>query len=74
MYILDNYEIDEDIEKISLEYQRTALLKRKDNYIPTNMSCCICQEDFITMESYEEHIQKHGEESDFEFLNTMVKQ
>ncbi|XP_065368580.1 uncharacterized protein LOC135961041 isoform X2 [Calliphora vicina] len=69
----DNLEIDENEMKIPLEYQGSAMQLCKENFFPTNMSCCICQEDFSTMDTYEEHIQKHGDESDFEYLTTMSK-
>ncbi|KNC24203.1 hypothetical protein FF38_02178 [Lucilia cuprina] len=69
----DNLEVDESIAPIPLEYQASLMQIHNENYNPTNMSCCICEEDFSSMDTYEEHIQKHGDDTDFEFLNTMSK-
>ncbi|KAM7345111.1 uncharacterized protein ACRADG_011556 isoform 4-T5 [Cochliomyia hominivorax] len=71
---VEDYEFDENEEIKFLEYQGTIRQRRLEDYHPTNMSCCICQESFTTIETYEEHIQKHGEDTDFEFLTTMDKQ
>lgn len=72
--ILEQIEVDNDEPKNPLEYQGTIMKQRVPNYCATNMSCSICQADFSTMENYEDHIQKHNDETDFEYLNTMCKQ
>lgn len=66
-----SYEIDEDSPEHKLAYQGTTMQQRRENYYPTNMTCCICQLDFSTMDSYEEHIQMHNDETDFEYLKEL---
>lgn len=71
--ISDNFDVDENEPKLLLEYQGTTMQQRRPNYYPTNLSCCVCQEDFSTMDSFEEHIQIHSDDTDFEYLTTMSK-
>ncbi|XP_075170009.1 uncharacterized protein LOC142241986 [Haematobia irritans] len=68
----ETYKIDENSPEDNLQYQGTLVQKRRQNYRPTNMSCCICQLDFTNMEDYEEHIQIHNSENDFEFLKELT--
>lgn len=65
--------VDKDEPKNLLEYQGTTMQQRLANYRLTNVGCFICQEDFSTMDQYEDHIIKHNDESEFEFLNSMSK-
>uniref|UniRef100_A0A1I8Q9M8 C2H2-type domain-containing protein n=1 Tax=Stomoxys calcitrans TaxID=35570 RepID=A0A1I8Q9M8_STOCA len=66
-----NYEIDEDSPVYPLQYEGTTMQERRHNFYPTNMSCYICQEDFTTMNGYEEHIQIHNDGKDFEYLKEL---
>ncbi|KAL9919847.1 uncharacterized protein ACN427_001629 isoform 1-T1 [Glossina fuscipes fuscipes] len=68
-----NDEIDESSQVYQLQYQGTTLQERKKDFYLTNTGCGICQENFETMSAYEEHIQKHSDDSDFEFLNSLKK-
>lgn len=70
---LVTYEVDENSPVHALQYEGTVMQERRKNYFPTNMSCFICQEDFSTMVAYEEHIQIHNDESDFEYLKQLSK-
>ncbi|XP_075170008.1 uncharacterized protein LOC142241985 [Haematobia irritans] len=65
--IQTNYEIDQESPVNILQYEGTTMKPRNDNFQPSNMSCYICQASFSTMDSYEEHIQMHNDETDFEF-------
>ena len=68
---IDNIEVDEEEPKKPLKYQGTTMQPRSPGYYPTNASCCICEEEFPTIKEFEEHIQQHGEDTDFEYLKTM---
>uniref|UniRef100_A0A1I8P464 C2H2-type domain-containing protein n=1 Tax=Stomoxys calcitrans TaxID=35570 RepID=A0A1I8P464_STOCA len=68
----ENYKIDENSPQLGLQYQGTLVQRRLSNYRPTNLSCYICQLNFSTMDSYEEHIQTHNVENDFEFLKQLT--
>ncbi|XP_073812312.1 uncharacterized protein [Musca autumnalis] len=67
------YEVDESSPVQELQYEGTKMQERRPNYFPTNMSCLICQEDFSTMLAYEEHIQIHNDENDFEYVKQLSR-
>lgn len=73
VYVLANFEIDEESQKHDLQYQGTKEQVRRQSYYPTNMSCFICQLDFGTMSDYEEHIEVHNTATDFEFVKTQMR-
>lgn len=73
LYVLANFEIDEESQKHDLQYQGTKEQVRRQSYYPTNMGCFICQLDFGTMSDYEEHIEVHNTATDFEFVKTQMR-
>uniref|UniRef100_A0A1A9ZI42 C2H2-type domain-containing protein n=1 Tax=Glossina pallidipes TaxID=7398 RepID=A0A1A9ZI42_GLOPL len=66
-------EIDESSQAYQLQYQGTTMQERNNDFYLTNTGCGICQENFETMSAFEEHLQKHSDDSDFEFLNSLTK-
>uniref|UniRef100_A0A1A9WWT9 C2H2-type domain-containing protein n=1 Tax=Glossina brevipalpis TaxID=37001 RepID=A0A1A9WWT9_9MUSC len=66
-------QVDETSQMYQLEYQGSTMQKRDDDFYLTNSGCCICQENFESMSVFEEHVQKHSDDSDFEFLNSLSK-
>lgn len=58
---------------VPLKYQKTQKQQRNGNFELSSMGCYICQCNFDSIEKYEEHIEYHGDESDFESLQNMTK-
>lgn len=68
-----NLEIDETIPPKCLVYQGSSMQQRDADFLPNNMSCFICQKLFSSIEFFEEHIQTHGDDTDFEYLSQLHK-
>ncbi|KRG05413.1 uncharacterized protein LOC6580910 isoform X2 [Drosophila mojavensis] len=71
--IAQKYVLDEEAESIPLKYQKTQKQHRDLDFELSSMGCYICQCNFDSIEKYEEHIEYHGDESDFESLQKMTK-
>ncbi|XP_030554711.1 uncharacterized protein LOC115758287 isoform X1 [Drosophila novamexicana] len=71
--ITQKYVLDENAEPVPLKYQKTQKQERFVDFELSSMGCYICQCNFDSIEKYEEHIEYHGDESDFESLQKMTK-
>lgn len=56
-----------------LKYQKTQVQKPVGDFELNSFGCYICQVNFETIEKYEEHVEYHGDESDFKSLKKMEK-
>ncbi|ALC41938.1 CG6701, partial [Drosophila busckii] len=65
--------LDENAESVPLMYQKTQKQQRNADFELSSLGCYICQSNFDSIEKYEEHIEYHGDESDFESLRAMAK-
>lgn len=73
LIFFSEYVLDEEAESIPLKYQKTQKQHRDLDFELSSMGCYICQCNFDSIEKYEEHIEYHGDESDFESLQKMTK-
>ncbi|KAH8418554.1 hypothetical protein KR222_000543, partial [Zaprionus bogoriensis] len=71
--ITQKYVLDKKAVSVPLKYQKTQKQQRNANFELSSMGCYICQCNFDSIEKYEEHIEYHGDESDFESLQQMTK-
>ncbi|XP_034477048.1 uncharacterized protein LOC117783648 isoform X1 [Drosophila innubila] len=71
--ITQKYVLDEKAVSVPLKYQKTQEQQRNADFELSSMGCYICQCNFDSIEKYEEHIEYHGDESDFESLKQMTK-
>ncbi|XP_032597081.1 uncharacterized protein LOC6569064 isoform X1 [Drosophila grimshawi] len=71
--ITQKYVLDDSAELVALNYEKTQIQKRNKNFELNSMGCYICQCNFESIEKYEEHIEYHGDESEFESLRKMEK-
>ncbi|XP_023160074.2 uncharacterized protein LOC111592226 isoform X2 [Drosophila hydei] len=71
--ITQKYVLDEAAESVPLKYQKTQKQHRNLDFELSSMGCYICQCNFDSIEKYEEHVEYHGDESDFESLQEMTK-
>lgn len=67
------YKLDTNAEAMILKYQKTQVQLQPKDFELTSMGCYICQVNFETIEKYEEHVEYHGDESDFKSLKKMEK-
>lgn len=73
LFLFPEYVLDEEAESIPLKYQKTLEQHRNLDFELSSMGCYFCQCNFGSIEKYEEHIEYHGDESDFESLQKMTK-
>ncbi|XP_037955771.1 uncharacterized protein LOC119685538 [Teleopsis dalmanni] len=66
-------EVDPNSKHHVLNYEGKKKQTSIQNYHMTNMGCYICQENFSSHGEFEKHVQKHGDETDFEILETYEK-
>ncbi|XP_017106936.2 uncharacterized protein [Drosophila bipectinata] len=71
--ITEEYVLDQKSEAMPLKYQKTHVQKAVTNFELSSFGCYICQVNFETIEKYEEHVEYHGDESDFKSLKKMEK-
>ncbi|XP_033152218.1 DNA-binding protein SMUBP-2 isoform X2 [Drosophila mauritiana] len=71
--LLAEYKLDTDVKPTLLKYQKILLLQSDKDFELNSLGCYICQENFETIEKYEEHVEYHGDESDFQSLKKMEK-
>ncbi|KAH8402341.1 hypothetical protein KR009_011436 [Drosophila setifemur] len=71
--ITEEYVLDIEAEAMLLKYQKTQLLTPVKDFELNSFGCYICQVNFETIEKYEEHVEFHGDESDFMSLKKMKK-
>ncbi|EDV56098.2 uncharacterized protein Dere_GG22453 [Drosophila erecta] len=71
--LAEEYKLDTNATATLLKYQKTLLLKPQKDFELNSLGCYICQENFETIEKYEEHVEYHGDDSDFQSLKKMVK-
>ncbi|XP_039480377.1 uncharacterized protein LOC120444635 [Drosophila santomea] len=67
------YKLDTNATATLLKYQKTLLLSPQKDFELNSLGCYICQENFETIEKYEEHVEYHGDDSDFQSLKKMEK-
>ncbi|XP_037716828.1 uncharacterized protein LOC119551516 [Drosophila subpulchrella] len=71
--IIEEYKLDTQATATLLKYQKTQVQKPDKDFELTSLGCYICQVNFETIEKYEEHVEYHGDESDFKSLEKMEK-
>ncbi|XP_068148123.1 LOW QUALITY PROTEIN: uncharacterized protein [Drosophila tropicalis] len=71
--ITEEHILDEEAETMSLMYQKTQKQQQKKDFELSSWGCYICQLNFDSIEKYEEHVEYHGDESDFQSLKNMEK-
>ncbi|XP_017000701.2 uncharacterized protein [Drosophila takahashii] len=71
--LIEEYKLDTKATATLLKYQKTQLQKPVKDFDLTSLGCYICQVNFDTIEKYEEHVEYHGDESDFKSLEKMEK-
>ncbi|XP_017129698.1 uncharacterized protein LOC108147578 [Drosophila elegans] len=71
--ITEEYKLDTGAKSMLLKYQKTQALKTENEFELNSMGCYMCQVNFDTIEKYEEHVEDHGDESDFKTLKKMEK-
>uniref|UniRef100_A0A6P4EMT0 Uncharacterized protein LOC108041247 n=1 Tax=Drosophila rhopaloa TaxID=1041015 RepID=A0A6P4EMT0_DRORH len=71
--IAEEYKLDAKATATLLKYQKTNAQKMEIDFELNSLGCYICQENFDTIEKYEEHVEDHGDESDFKSLKKMQK-
>lgn len=71
--IIEEYKLDTDVKPTLLKFQKRLLLQSDKDFELQSLGCYICQENFETIEKYEEHVEYHGDESDFQSLKKMKK-
>ncbi|XP_062135558.1 uncharacterized protein LOC133845192 isoform X1 [Drosophila sulfurigaster albostrigata] len=71
--ITQKFVLDEKAESVPLKYQKTQKQQRYVDFELSSLGCYVCQRNFESIEKYEEHIEYHGDESDFESLQQMTK-
>ncbi|XP_043642316.1 uncharacterized protein LOC122612635 [Drosophila teissieri] len=71
--LTEEYELDTNATATQLKYQKTLLLQPLKDFELNSLGCYICQENFETIEKYEEHVEYHGDDSDFQSLKKMDK-
>ncbi|XP_023037575.1 uncharacterized protein LOC6639688 isoform X2 [Drosophila willistoni] len=65
--------LDEEAETMPLMYQKTQKQQQIKDFELSSWGCYICQLNFDNIEKYEEHVEYHGDESDFQSLKKMEK-
>lgn len=73
VFLLAEYKLDTDVKPTLLKFQKRLLLQSDKDFELQSLGCYICQENFETIEKYEEHVEYHGDESDFQSLKKMKK-
>ncbi|KAH8236931.1 hypothetical protein KR038_000337 [Drosophila bunnanda] len=71
--ITEEYKLDSEAPATILKYQKTQVQMPPKHFELDTMGCFICQVNFETIEKYEEHVEYHGDESDFKSLKKMEK-
>ncbi|KAH8309305.1 hypothetical protein KR059_008042 [Drosophila kikkawai] len=71
--ITEEYKLDSQAAATILKYQKTQVQMPPKDFELDSMGCYICQVNFETIEKYEEHVEYHGDESDFKSLKKMEK-
>ncbi|EDV37969.1 uncharacterized protein Dana_GF11149, isoform B [Drosophila ananassae] len=71
--IIEEYVLDKNSVAMPLKYQKTQVQKPVGDFELNSFGCYICQVNFETIEKYEEHVEYHGDESDFKSLKKMEK-
>ncbi|XP_020801116.1 uncharacterized protein LOC110178339 isoform X1 [Drosophila serrata] len=71
--ITEEYKLDSKAQATILKYQKTQVQMPPTDFKLGSMGCYICQVNFETIEKYEEHVEYHGDESDFKSLKNMEK-
>ncbi|BFG03319.1 uncharacterized protein DMAD_02607 [Drosophila madeirensis] len=70
--LIEQYVLDTEAAAMPLMYQKTQVLP-STNFELNSMGCYICEHHFESIEKYEEHVEHHGDESDFKSLERMTK-
>ncbi|XP_017069246.1 uncharacterized protein LOC108106578 [Drosophila eugracilis] len=71
--ITEEYQLDTNAKAMPLMYQKTQVQKLEKDFELNSLGCYICQVNFDSIEKYEEHVEYHGDEFDFQSLNKMQK-
>ncbi|XP_022223596.2 uncharacterized protein LOC111074918 [Drosophila obscura] len=71
--IIEQYVLDTAATAMPLKYQKTQVMQSSTSFELNSMGCYICEDHFESIEKYEEHVEHHGDESDFKSLEKMTK-
>ncbi|XP_002138690.3 uncharacterized protein [Drosophila pseudoobscura] len=71
--IIEQYVLDTAATAMPLKYQKTLIMGTSTNFELNSLGCYICETHFESIEKYEEHVEHHGDESDFKSLEKMTK-
>ncbi|XP_017054176.1 uncharacterized protein LOC108096803 [Drosophila ficusphila] len=71
--ITEEYKLDMKATATLLKYQKTQAQEPGKDFELNSLGCYICQVNFDTIEKYEDHVEFHGDESDFMSLTKMLK-
>ncbi|KAH8300631.1 hypothetical protein KR018_000086, partial [Drosophila ironensis] len=71
--ITEEYVLDTEATPMPLKYQKTRVQNMVPRFELNSLGCYICQVNFETIEKYEEHVEYHGDDSDFKSLENMNK-
>ncbi|CAD7012028.1 unnamed protein product [Ceratitis capitata] len=71
--ITGSLQVDDNAPTHELLYEGSQEQERSATFQLTNMGCYICQMNFTSPDDFENHVETHGDESDFEILNNYNK-
>ncbi|XP_017473968.1 PREDICTED: putative helicase MOV-10 isoform X1 [Rhagoletis zephyria] len=71
--LIESLQVEDNAPTHELLYEGSLEQERESVFQLTNMGCYICQMNFGSPTSFEEHVEEHGDESDFKLLKDYFK-